>query len=76
MSRAEEFQNSHKQLYEVDSYPIEVVKELERNAYIAGEKNTIERAVDWLKTRTFMFDSTEQIDLFIDLFRQAMEEEQ
>ena len=46
--RAEDFQNNHKQLYEVDSYPIEVVKELERNAYIAGEKETIERAIAWL----------------------------
>ena len=70
MSRAEEFQNSHKQLYEVDSYPIEVVKELERNAYIAGEKNTIERAVAWLSERGWT--SAQQIKMF----RKAMEEEQ
>ena len=44
--------------------------------YEQAEKDTTERAVAWLKTRTFMFDSTEQIDIFIDLFRQAMEEEQ
>lgn len=46
--RADDFQNNHKQLYEVDSCPIEVVKELERNAYIAAEKETIERAIAWL----------------------------
>lgn len=76
--RAEEFQNNHKQLYEVDYYPIEVVKELERNAYIAGEKETIERAVAWLATKLLrehcLFEC--EVDDISQEFKKAMEEEQ
>ena len=35
---ADEYQRNHEQFYHVDSYPIAVVKELERNAYICGMK--------------------------------------
>jgi len=81
MTKAEEYQNNHKQLYEVDSYPIEVVKELERNAYIAGEKDTIERAVEWLREnwRNYVWTTDNGIPHFghwENDFRQAMEEEQ
>ncbi len=76
--RAEDFQNNHKQLYGVDSYPIEVVKELERNAYIAGEKETIERAVAWLATKLLrehcLFEC--EVDDISQEFKKAMEEEQ
>lgn len=88
MTRAEEFQNSHKQLYKVDSYPIEVVKELERNAYIAGEKETTERAIAWLEENAskYIVNQTESYPdatfkaivggkCWEDL-REAMEEEQ
>lgn len=43
--------------------------------YKQAEKDTIKRAVKWLKIHTFMFDNVEQIDIFHDLFRKAMEEE-
>lgn len=76
--RAEEFQNNHKQLYEVDYYSIEVVKELERNAYIAGEKETIERAVAWLATKLLrehcLFEC--EVDDISQEFKKAIEEEQ
>ena len=35
---AYEYQCNHEQLYHIDSYPIAVVNELERNAYICGMK--------------------------------------
>ena len=72
MTRAEEFQNSHKQLYKVDSYPIEVVKELERNAYIAGQKATIEHACDYLHEHR---QGNRDVYQFVGLFRVAMEED-
>ena len=73
--RSDEFQNSHKQLYEVNSYPIEVVKELERNAYIAGEKEMIERATAWLEANVWEYTGFDHTELS-DAFRQAMEEQQ
>lgn len=73
MTKAEEYQNNHKQLYEVDSYPIEVVKKLERNAYIAGEKETIERAIAWLEANVWEYTGFDHTELS-DAFRQAMEE--
>lgn len=44
-----------------------------QKGYEQAEKDTIERAVKWLKIHTFMFDNVEQIDIFHDLFRKAME---
>ena len=43
---ADEYQRNHEQLYHVDSYPIAIVKELERNAYICGMKQA-EKDLDW-----------------------------
>lgn len=49
-----------------------------KSGYIKGavdtEKELIEKAVTWMKTHTFKFETTEEIDLYIDVFKQMMEE--
>ena len=48
------------------------------NIFIAGanwqKEQMIEKACEWLKLHTFIFESIEEIDLFHQLFRKAMEE--
>ena len=41
--------------------------------YKQAEKDIIEKARNWLLTHTFMFDTVEQIDLFLELFTKAMQ---
>lgn len=38
------------------------------------KKELIDKACEWLKLHTFIFESIEEIDLFHQLFRKAMEE--
>ena len=58
----------------------EIMVGILRNAatrgYEQAEKETIERACLWLKTHLCRMESVEEIDLFNELFKNAMEEEQ
>lgn len=38
-----------------------------------GQEETVERAYTWLKTHTFRFDTYDEVDMFLDLFRKEFE---
>lgn len=46
-----------------------------QKGYEQAKKDTIERAVKWIKLHTHTFENVEEVVLYIELFRKAMEEE-
>jgi len=43
-----------------------------RHFYEQAEKDTIERAVKWMKLHTYTFENMDEVDLYVDLFSKAM----
>ena len=40
-----------------------------------AKEELLEKAVLWVKTHTFMFESLEEVELYKELFKQAMKDE-
>lgn len=56
-------------------YDYNQIYDAAKNGYEQAEKETIKRAVKWMKLHTYTFENVEEVVLYINLFRKAMEEE-
>lgn len=60
---------------EVHASEEDTIKEQAKHLLAVARKELVGDAVNWLKTHTFRFDTTAEIDLFISLFKNYMEKE-
>lgn len=63
--------------FPLDTYgPGDMFREVFIRGYERAQKDMIEKAMKWVKTRTHMFKTMEEVDIYIDLFRKMMEDDE
>jgi hypothetical protein len=77
VNRAEEASYEYQRALTMNDYCNDDTLSARRLAFMdgfrRGQEETVEKAYTWLKTHTFRFDTYDEVDLFLDLFRKEFE---